>query len=110
MYTESQGYNKMNNKDKRISFLSLFSSLCNLYSREMIPLKYEGQITILHDELAKIAFDLNRNLNLKYPDDGKPEASYNVGTKEEPFLSKQKKWEEINTESFSEHLESIKKD
>jgi len=72
-----QNQNAMSMKDHRISWLSIFSSLCNLYQN-----KADGKH---HEVLAKIAFDLNTQLQTKYPDNGNVETGYSVGDKKTPF-------------------------
>ena len=59
MYTAKE-INEFQKTDRRISWLSIFSSLCGLY-----------QVVTGTDpkELAKMAYELNDELNAKYPMD-----------------------------------------
>lgn len=70
---------QFNKRDKRISWLSIFSSLCTLYSDNKNVAEWSG-------DLAKKAYELNDELNTKYPMD-EPEP-FTSGPKYHPVENK----------------------
>lgn len=80
MYTAKE-INEFQKKDRRISWLSIFSSLCNLFQ------KANGEVGLTPIEIEKIAYQINDELNIKYPMD-EPEPFPSKGLWRDPATSK----------------------